>query len=241
MTRPQNGYPIPSNVEYDRFKCIQLFIPDDWEWYSTVWGHLYELSKWYNWQRDDLQSGKFMADWFKIELDRARRQFDFCNSCDPHHVSVDLTAGDGGLTYQEDFDIGCGAQQTPYVPSYGWGFIECDANEHRQSGWGVREDFSSVRDIINPDYSFNIQSGGNVEYWQTELYWIDADNGYHFWNSIDGLIDGNYQHVVLGVRRNVKGLFYRILAYHSNFELFPPITYMKAFEYDFVVIPDCNE
>lgn len=54
------NFPIPDNINAE-LMCLQLMIPNDPTWKSVVAGLLYELQYWFNWQRDDEQSGRQCA------------------------------------------------------------------------------------------------------------------------------------------------------------------------------------
>jgi len=54
------NFPIPENIHAE-LMCLQLMIPNDPTWKSVVAGLLYELQYWFNWQRDEGESGKECA------------------------------------------------------------------------------------------------------------------------------------------------------------------------------------
>lgn len=63
------NFPIPENI-HAPLCCLQIQVPDDPTWKSVVAGLLYELQYWFNWQRDDANSGKECAAvWKKVYLD----------------------------------------------------------------------------------------------------------------------------------------------------------------------------
>lgn len=237
----KNGFPLPQYGAAAERRCIELYIPNDPEWYSVVWGHLWELGKWWNWQRDDNQSGKFMADWFSQELRRARRVFENCNSCLPDTVALDFTQGDGGLTYHSGFDIGCGVQNTPYDETFGWGYVFCETDDKKFAGINIEEQFSTPRTIISPVFQFNVHSGGVLSGGVSDIYYKTADNEVHFWGTINVPTDGSYQHLELSAHSNVIALEHRLVVWVDKPTIFSPNAYDTDLVYAYQVIPDCPD
>lgn len=65
----RENFPIPENI-HAPLCCLEIQVPDDPTWKSVVAGLLYELQYWFNWQRDDANSGKECAAvWKQIYLD----------------------------------------------------------------------------------------------------------------------------------------------------------------------------
>lgn len=63
------NFPIPENI-HAPLCCLTIQVPDDPTWKSVVAGLLYELQYWFNWQRDEANSGKECAAvWKQIYLD----------------------------------------------------------------------------------------------------------------------------------------------------------------------------
>lgn len=63
------NFPIPDNI-HAPLCCLEIQVPDDPGWKSVVAGLLYELQYWFNWERDDANSGKECAAvWKQIYLD----------------------------------------------------------------------------------------------------------------------------------------------------------------------------
>lgn len=63
------NFPIPENI-HAPLCCLEIQVPDDPTWKSVVAGLLYELQYWFNWQRDDANSGKECAAvWKQVYLD----------------------------------------------------------------------------------------------------------------------------------------------------------------------------
>lgn len=54
------NFPIPEDINADKF-CLCIQVPNEPTWKHVVAGLLYELQYWYNWQRDDANSGKLCA------------------------------------------------------------------------------------------------------------------------------------------------------------------------------------
>lgn len=62
----QTGWTLPEVVDPDRV-CLKLEIPNDFFHLAAFWGAMLSLSYWFNWSRDDAQTGKAAADvWFDV-------------------------------------------------------------------------------------------------------------------------------------------------------------------------------
>lgn len=64
MPNKDGGWVLPEIVDPERV-CVQLYIPNDFHHRSAFWGALYELTRWYNWQRDDEHTGILAANVWK--------------------------------------------------------------------------------------------------------------------------------------------------------------------------------
>lgn len=56
-----NGYPLPLVNDPEGNKCVLVKIPDDVNHQRAFWGHLFELSQWWNWDRDAGHNGTLAA------------------------------------------------------------------------------------------------------------------------------------------------------------------------------------
>lgn len=105
------NFPIPEVIDPPKM-CFQMCIPDDPDWKHVIAGLLDQLGQWYNWERDDEQSGRQLAQvWRKLYND-----IDWSNMscCCPEPVPVryryDGTtlerSTDGGVTWEDapDYD-----------------------------------------------------------------------------------------------------------------------------------------
>jgi len=54
------NFPIPENIHAE-LQCLQIMIPNDVGWKSVVQGLFYELQYWFNWERDEFNSGRECA------------------------------------------------------------------------------------------------------------------------------------------------------------------------------------
>lgn len=64
MPNKDGGWVLPDVIDPARV-CVQLYIPNDFHHRAAFWGALYELTRWYNWQRDDLHKGREAAEVWK--------------------------------------------------------------------------------------------------------------------------------------------------------------------------------
>lgn len=103
------NFPIPENI-HAPLCCLEIQVPDDPTWKSVVAGLLYELQYWFNWQRDDANSGKECAAvWKQVYLDidwnlMACRNNDCCQQpaiikrINPTTGNIEQST-DGGVTW----------------------------------------------------------------------------------------------------------------------------------------------
>jgi len=57
----KHGYPLPEDNNPENHKCVLVKIPDDVNHQRAFWGHLHELSMWWNWDRDEAHNGTLAA------------------------------------------------------------------------------------------------------------------------------------------------------------------------------------
>lgn len=232
MARKPNAYPLPANYEVERrLTCVKIPVYDDFEWYSILWGHLWELSKWYNFQHDDNGSGKFVADKFRDWLTAAREEFENDNACAVLEADIDFRIGDGGVTYSDYLDIGCGSQQTPYDDSgggpfgcgTGWGHVQCDlGNNVHQSGAGIT-DWFSYRTISQVTFRFSVRTG-NLNYPLNWRLGIQYEGGVDWVvNGSDTVTGDETRNVTLsGYFPHVQGFTFEVWTNTDDLEFFYP-------------------
>jgi len=95
-------FPIPAVIDPEPF-CLCLQIPNDPTWKTVVNGLLNELAQWYNWQRDDEQSGKQLAQVWR----RYYNEIDWTtmSCCCPEQIPAIYRYGESGI-YQRSTDGG---------------------------------------------------------------------------------------------------------------------------------------
>lgn len=103
------NFPIPENI-HAPWCCLEIQVPDDPTWKSVVAGLLYELQYWFNWQRDDANSGKECAAVWKqiyLEIDWNLMACKNGNCCTPPAITIRINpttglpeqSSDGGTTW----------------------------------------------------------------------------------------------------------------------------------------------
>jgi hypothetical protein len=58
---PETGYMLPDVINPDDSVCVQVQVPNDFHHWLAFWGALDTLGYWYNWKRDDNQTGTQVA------------------------------------------------------------------------------------------------------------------------------------------------------------------------------------
>lgn len=64
MSGRDGGWLLPADIDPERI-CVTLNIPNDQTHLAAFWGALWELTYWFNWQRDPTHKGKQVADVWK--------------------------------------------------------------------------------------------------------------------------------------------------------------------------------
>jgi hypothetical protein len=67
MTRrnPDGGYRLPEQLTDHELLCLSIPVPNNREYRAALWGALFELSKWWNWEKDGTNRAKEAADYWK--------------------------------------------------------------------------------------------------------------------------------------------------------------------------------
>jgi hypothetical protein len=78
-----NGYLLPAVPDPPGEKCVVIRIPDDPNHIRAFWGHLYQLARWWNWERDSVHTGTLAAQRWARVWAMARDSYDSNNGdCD---------------------------------------------------------------------------------------------------------------------------------------------------------------
>lgn len=81
MSGKDGGWILPEELDPERF-CFIIEIPKDRFHIYAFFGALQELTYWFNWQRDDEQTGKQVGDIWREIIDQARLNMDLERECD---------------------------------------------------------------------------------------------------------------------------------------------------------------
>lgn len=113
MGNIDGGWVLPDVIDPPR-KCFQIEIPDDFHHRAAFFGAIYELTRWYNWQRDDAHTAKDVAAVWKGIWRAANDKFySQQGSCEMQTLlRMDSLCGilqvsyDGGTVWSNLVDIG---------------------------------------------------------------------------------------------------------------------------------------
>lgn len=113
MPNTDGGWVLPEVIDPPRV-CFQIEIPNDFHHRAAFFGALYELTRWYNWQRDDDHTGKAVAAiWMDIWRAANNKFYSAQGSCEMQtKIRMDTACGvlqvsyDDGATWENIVDIG---------------------------------------------------------------------------------------------------------------------------------------
>lgn len=64
MSKRDGGYKLPDELEPTDYICIPVLVPAQYEYVQAFYGALSELTRWYNWERDERAGGKRASEIF---------------------------------------------------------------------------------------------------------------------------------------------------------------------------------
>lgn len=99
-------YLLPSDKTPTSFRCVQIEIPDDADWYRAFWGALYDLAHWTSFERDEDKNATVVARVWRDIIDTAYQNFADSKECGGTMKSVANVALDPDckllITYTDD-------------------------------------------------------------------------------------------------------------------------------------------
>jgi len=125
-------YKLPDNIPPDELQCIKVWIPTDPQWSSVFWGAFHELTRWWNFERDDEHKAALVSNFWRglwIMAEEAHASGDGCEDSEmpcihrlkPGQWWVTQESCDGGLSWVDIIRQCCGPEDGPGGPPSGGG------------------------------------------------------------------------------------------------------------------------
>jgi hypothetical protein len=122
-------FPIPEDIDAETF-CLCLKVPNDPIWKAALAGLLDEMNQWYNWQRDDFQSGKRAAHRWRVLYNQI--DWSTMSCCCPQIVNISFDENGTMIVTYSDGSTATGSEtgddprstspELPPLPTTGSGF-----------------------------------------------------------------------------------------------------------------------
>lgn len=103
MSGKDGGYSLPDEIDPPRIRfCVE--IPDNLFHIMAFWGALTELTKWWNWQRDEAHTALLVTAVWKDVIEQARASFAAGECLDEDEFCTEYDAAEERVTFYPEID-----------------------------------------------------------------------------------------------------------------------------------------